>query len=497
MAKEKSKRLIKQLKNNSFLIGIDLNDGYTQLATWNFKTHQPELLNPTNTQGAYRIPTILLYDENNKKWFMGQEAISHKNKRKTFIFEKFVNGNTKTYYINKEEISNTKLLAIYISKLLEYVFKTNSQKHLEAIMISLGKLSIDNINNIYEAFEMLNIDKERIRIQGHDESFIHFVINYDLSQNNLGLFNLSSSSFDYYQVDINKKSDELLISVEQTNFSNVFVAHMIENSIKKYFKDIYKEVTNKKSLDEDEEYELDLYYHKNKGGIFEKFVKNQPANVIFNITFPPAKAVMTYQQLYEYVEEFDIKFNEIIEKTFEYENVPYIYLSGNGFSSPWIMQALQTLCIERKVFQSQKLFAKGACLALAYEYNLLKLPKVIIKGQGTIINDYGIIVKVNNKEKFVPIIKAGTRWYNAQGQVVVILDEVKEIPIYTKEENGQIDEIGTIRLDQLPQRPNKTTKLSIMFKYISETECKIYIYDLGFGKLFPSTGKKWQKLISV
>lgn len=161
------------------------------------------------------------------------------------------------------------------------------------------------------------------------------------------------------------------------------------------------------------------------------------------------------------------------------------------------MKALQTLCSNRKVFQSQKLFSKGACYSLAYEYGLLKMPNLIIRGQGMIKNDYGIIIKRNGKEEFVPMIKAGTRWYNAFAQIVVILDGIDTIPVYVKESSGRVVELGTIDLDELPKRPNKATKLSVDIQYISQTKCKVSIEDLGFGKLFPKSDKSWNKIFSI
>lgn len=50
-----------------------------------------------------------------------------------------------------------------------------------------------------------------------------------------------------------------------------------------------------------------------------------------------------------------------------------------------------------------------------------------------------------------------------------------------------------MRLPGLPKRPNKTTRLDVKLQYISQDECEIMVTDLGFGEMFPSSGKVWKE----
>lgn len=51
-------------------------------------------------------------------------------------------------------------------------------------------------------------------------------------------------------------------------------------------------------------------------------------------------------------------------------------------------------------------------------------------------------------------------------------------------------------LTGLPKRPNKTTRLLLKLQYISRKECRITVKDLGFGEMFPSSGKNGKKSYS-
>ena len=47
-------------------------------------------------------------------------------------------------------------------------------------------------------------------------------------------------------------------------------------------------------------------------------------------------------------------------------------------------------------------------------------------------------------------------------------------------------------LPGLPKRPNKTTRLSLDLKYMSQNECRSPVKDLGFGDMFPGSGQGWK-----
>ena len=47
----------------------------------------------------------------------------------------------------------------------------------------------------------------------------------------------------------------------------------------------------------------------------------------------------------------------------------------------------------------------------------------------------------------------------------------------------------SISLDELPARPNKTTKIEVIVSFSDERCMTVRVVDKGFGELFPATGK--------
>ena len=50
-----------------------------------------------------------------------------------------------------------------------------------------------------------------------------------------------------------------------------------------------------------------------------------------------------------------------------------------------------------------------------------------------------------------------------------------------------------MHLPGLPKRPNKTTRLLVELNYVSPKECCITVKDLGFGDMFPASGRVWKE----
>ena len=66
-------------------------------------------------------------------------------------------------------------------------------------------------------------------------------------------------------------------------------------------------------------------------------------------------------------------------------------------------------------------------------------------------------------------------------------EEIAEYQVFAKK--------VAMALTGLPSRPNKTTRLSLEMEYISAKDCQVTVRDLGFGDLYPSSGKVWKETV--
>ena len=171
-----------------------------------------------------------------------------------------------------------------------------------------------------------------------------------------------------------------------------------------------------------------------------------------------------------------------------------IQIDGEGFDQEWAQKSVKLLCYQkRKVFYGNNLFAKGACAAGAERFLTRKLRDYRYLSSSLVLKDVGMDMRVMGAQAYYPLIEAGRNWYECRAECELILDGTDEL-IFVASAMGENEKkyIG-MRLPGLPKRPNKTTRLDVKLQYISQDECEIMVTDLGFGEMFPSSGKVWKE----
>ena len=84
-------------------------------------------------------------------------------------------------------------------------------------------------------------------------------------------------------------------------------------------------------------------------------------------------------------------------------------------------------------------------------------------------------------------------WYEAEKECELILDGTEELEfVVSSMESGKRNRY-TMKLDGLPKRPLKTTRIRLRLEYDSPVTCQITAEDLGFGDMFPASHKIWHE----
>ena len=146
------------------------------------------------------------------------------------------------------------------------------------------------------------------------------------------------------------------------------------------------------------------------------------------------------------------------------------------------------------MFYGNNLFAKGACAAGAERFLTHKLKDYRYLGSALVTKNVGMDMRIMGAQAYYPLIEAGRNWYECRAEYELILDSTDEL-IFVVSPMGEGDKkkIG-MRLPGLPKRPNKTTRLHVKLQYISQKKCEITVTDLGFGEMFPASGKVWTEV---
>lgn len=173
-----------------------------------------------------------------------------------------------------------------------------------------------------------------------------------------------------------------------------------------------------------------------------------------------------------------------------------VYLVGNGFDGDWMKVSLAFLCRGRRAFIGKNLYSKGACYAALVKKQQIAWPYVYM-GDNELKLNVSLKVKSGGTMQFLTLISAGENWYEALGECEVILEGTPEVDFWLQLPNSREAKIQKLELADIPERPDKTTRLRISAKPVSDTEIKIVIRDLGFGEIVRASDKIWEYTMSL
>ena len=192
----------------------------------------------------------------------------------------------------------------------------------------------------------------------------------------------------------------------------------------------------------------------------------------------------------------DDAFLAMVQKAFENQIISTVYLVGEGFESKWMKNSLTYLCRGRRVFLGNNLFSKGACYA-GYLRDHIEGWKCIYMGENEMKFNLSLKTKEKGNLSFYTLISAGKNWFETKGQCEVILSGTPEIDFWKQLPNSREAVIETLELTDLPQRPDRTTRLRITVTAIADDAVDVEIRDLGFGEIFKATDKVWKYTMTM
>ena len=192
----------------------------------------------------------------------------------------------------------------------------------------------------------------------------------------------------------------------------------------------------------------------------------------------------------------DLEYSKFIQETLGAELYSSIQITGEGFDQQWAQQSVKLLCHQkRKVFYGNNLFAKGACAAGKEKLENKNLKGYRYLSDSLVMADVGMDMRVMGSPTYYSFVEAGNNWYECKSYCELILDDTEELVFVVSTVEEQEKKRVAMSLPGLPKRPNKTTRLSVELEYLSPKDCQIVVKDLGFGDMFPGSGKVWKESV--
>ncbi len=413
-------------------IGIDLSKDYTQVSYLNMDN---DVVSMSTVEGEqrYQIPTLLFKYFGKQEWCIGEEAQKRQKDRQGILVRNLIDEvmvGSVTEMEGKEYFAS-ELLEIYFRELFKMVTTALDAKEVKHVVVSIPELKKTLMDAIFDGIVRIGLKKEDIKIIGHEESFIYYVLNQqrDLWVNSVALFDFSQYGFFYYKMAFMNGRMPAIVTVERKEFTDQMSYELLDTSEGK-------------------------------------------ANL-------------------------DRIFTSIVRQEFAGHVVSSVFLVGEGFKMAWAKETLPILCNKRRVFQGDNLFAKGAGFDAREVFFAPTLSQYLISCYGRTKVNIGLMVNHAGRDIEQILSFAGVNYYEGGVRMECILDRTDTLQFTISSPITGVSKVLNMKLEGLPERPKKTTRLLITIAYKDDSRFTIQVEDKGFGDFFPASDKVYKEEVSI
>lgn len=428
-----------KVHKGSILVGYDLGDDFSQISYCVLGEGEVESVATVVGTRQYNIPTALCKLNGANQWFYGKDALKFSDEEQNSLVTHLLTAAKKgdSIVLEETEYDPTALLTLFLKRSLSLLGFAASADRIDAIMFTVNDLDDRMVEVLAKAAVNLNLQTNHIYFQSHTESFYHFVLNQPEELWNYQVLACEHDGMRLktYRLERNKRTTPVVVLIEEQTYDTMVLP---------------KE-------EEPEETKSDSYRLA------------------------------------------DEKFLQILQNLCDGRIFSSVYLLGDGFRYNWAEKSLQFLCRNRRVFQGNNLFCKGACYSLIEKFEPGKAESEhIFLGPDKLKSNIGMKVMKRGKESYFALLDAGENWYEVHRECEIILpDGETEITFLIMPLTGKGEIAEIVTLENAPFLDGAFHRYRIEMKMTSAEHVSVTLTDIGFGELFSASGKVWEKSFSV
>ena len=420
-------------KKRRLLAGIDLQDRFSQISFVYTDREEPVTVSGIVGSEQFNVPTVLAKRLEVNQWFYGKDALKYASDGETVLIKDLLSLCLKeeTVDIAGQSFDPVELLALFIRRLLALLNNVTEGDKPYSLMITVERLDKTTINVLHKLAGRLSREADRIFFQSHMESFYDYMLYqpFELWNGQVAVFEYSDRDMRTYRLTWNKNTTPVVAYIQEQEYPDMPYEILPE----------------------------------------ETYAREQLAG------------------------RMDRRMGEIAEEVLGKERVASCFLIGDGFLGDWCRESLKILCQDRRVFQGNNLYSKGACLSLLRK--LCPKPqfeKYIFLGKDKVKANIGMFGGEKEKEEYYPILDAGVNWFDANKEWELLLEDSAELHfLITPLNKGERQDV-ILKLEGIPARPEGFSRVRVGLLFDASNRCTIRVKDLGFGEYFKSSGLEWK-----
>lgn len=422
----------------SVFAGYDLGERYTQISYCFFEEGDVETVAPVMGTKQYNIPFMLCKRKGTNQWLYGKEAVKSSEEEDMFPVEGLLTLAREggEIEVDGESYDPAALLTLFIKKSLGLLSIIAPPENISAFMFTVDGMDDRMVEILLYVAANLNLKTERVYFQSHTESLYSFMLH---QPSQLWAYQVVICEHDgrylkTYRMECNKRTTPIVALIEEASYETLVVP--MEEEPEDVKKDAFRLA--------------------------------------------------------------DERFLGILENLCEGHVVSSAYLLGDGFREEWHKRSLQFLCRNRRVFQGNNLFSKGAVYSLMEKFSPSEAGQThIFLGKDKLKANIGMHVLRQGKESYYALLDAGENWYELHKSCEILLGEEKSLSFVVTPLTGKNAETRTVPLTGARETGAPFTRYAIEVDMASHDTVRVVVTDLGLGEFSPSRGQRWEETFQI
>ncbi len=420
------------------VVGYDLGNFTSQISYSYVSEDNPITLSCVPDKQVYNIPTQLGKRLGVNQWFHGEEANRLAYQGEVVLVDNLLRCAIGNEVINIENVDYQAkdLLALFMKKSFELIKSVAAYEHIALLVITIDELNQTTIPLLEQITSDLPIRQQCIVYQTREDAFFHYTTHMPKSiwEQQVVLVDSSEQYVRIFRLEMQKNQSPIIAFVDK----------------------IQCDTFSLRKLPDIE-------------GAEQVFYEKSDAELLWHL-----------------------------RKVIDYHQVTTVYFIGDVFVEEHFSQTLGYTCKKQRVFLGNNLFSKGACyLAKDMLMGTTLEDRHIFLGNDKLKSTIAVNAFAKGKEVLVPLLSAGTNWYEAETEVDFLMDEEQSMEILVSHITSEESFVVKMELDGMPKRPKRATRIRLRAQMLTEIMCRVEVSDLGFGEIFKQTGLSWTKEIEI
>ena len=499
---------ISQKKDEAcFIIGVDLGNATSAIAYYDTSSDMPEIIDISGGYGKPSVPTVMQYIYDTREWVFGEYALLNHGEGKDITLSSLMKALGKREYVEIEQrpISVCSILGLYLKELFANVKSINPKAEVAGIIAAIPSyLGQDAKEELIQAFNMAGYEKEVIALVPDRECiFSLYYHGKKVGPERVMLLDFGSRELRGGIYSVEPHDDECLLRCMSSLFDENLGTDRIDRALYQLRTEIYRNHKNISIVDLSEQARdyLKTFVYQHKDLIFQKTQKQ--VRLYFNFAYPPFQHSLKKDDISQLTKPLRESMSEFVQYILEKnidgsrriapKEIDAVICTGGGFEMMWAREVVEGIFPDAEIIfyrNSKCVVAEGASVIAAKYLEVINSPKFVTEDLSQIRKDVGLMVTRDRKPKFIPLIERNSFWWQYHEPKYLIIndemDETVDIKIYERDEGGEVESLGMLRLENMPVRPRGVTRIKVEMQLTAYNEIEATLTDCGFGEMFPA-----------